>query len=113
MKHAIVLGTRETALAVTRSLGRRGVPVILSGPSDGIAARSRYCAAACLYPEQQPDGHYWEQLLLGRSTGLDGGVLLATCDEALQFVASHHRALAERYRLDMQAPELHLELLDK
>lgn len=113
MKPAIVLGTDVTALAVTRSLGRRGVPVVLSGPRGGIAARSRYCSASHEYAKGHSDGEYWRQLLLARDTKLVGGVLLTSCDAGLDFIARNHEALRSRYLLDMHQPELHLALLDK
>jgi D-aspartate ligase len=110
---AIVLGTDATALAVTRSLGRRGVPVILSGPQGGIAACSRYCSASHEYAKGYGDANYWRQLLLARETKLAGSVLLTSCDAGLDFIARNHEALRSRYLLDMHAPELHLALLDK
>ncbi len=114
MRQAILLGGRETALAVARSLGSRGVRVVVSGPVGGIALRSRFCAAAYTYVDPLKVAGYWGELLLGRdSTPLAGGVLLATCDEGLEFIAKNHAALGKRYRLDMHKPELHLALLDK
>lgn len=111
---AILLGSNDTALAVTRSLGRRGVPVAVSGPAGGLALRSRFCAAAYPYPDPLKSGGFWGELLLGGDAAkLAGRVLLATCDEGLEFVAKNHAALGRRYRLDMHTPELHLALLDK
>ena len=114
MTPAILLGSNETALAVTRSLGSHGVHVTVTGPVGGIALRSRFCAAAHSFPDPLKSGAFWGELLLGRDPApLAGGVLLATCDEGLEFVAKNHAALASRYRLDMHTPELHLALLDK
>lgn len=110
---AVLLGTGETALAVARSLGARGVPVIVSGPSAGTAARSRFCAATQLFDDPALAAASWTEWLLGRDAPLAGSVVLSTCDEGLDFVARHHAALAARYRLDMFQPGLHLALLDK
>lgn len=110
---ALLLGARETALAVVRSLGRRGVRVLVSGPKDGVAARSRYCAEA-LFHDAGRAAAFWKELLLGaRAKRLHGAVLLATNDEGLEFVAQHHAELAARYRLDMPDPAIQLALLDK
>jgi D-aspartate ligase len=114
MIDAILLGSQETALGVTRSLGRRGVRVTVSGPADGIALRSRYCAAAFVFPDAAHSAASWGEWLLGREgERLAGAVLLAACDEGLEFIARHYDALGARYRLDMRGPELHLALLDK
>lgn len=114
MPQAILLGAQETALAVARSLGRRGVRVVVSGPDGALAMRSRFCAEAHSFPDPLRASAFWEELLLRRAaTPLDGSVLLATCDEGLEFVATHHAPLARRYRLDMHQPQLHLALLDK
>ncbi len=114
MTPAIVLGSQVTALAVTRSLGARGVPVVVSGPASGVALRSRFCVSAHGFPDPLQSAAFWGELLLGRdASALDGHVLLAACDEGLEFVAMNHAALAGRYRLDMRKPELHLALLDK
>lgn len=110
---AILLGGRETALAVVRSLGRRGVRVLVSAPRDHVATRSRYCAEAATFAAGS-GAAYWSELLLGaRSERLHGAVLLATNDEGLEFVAQRHAELSRRYRLDMQAPQAQLALLDK
>jgi D-aspartate ligase len=113
VKHAILLGGHSTALAVARSLGSRGVPVVVSGLQSGIAMRSRFCAAAYTYPDPLQWAGFWKELLLGGEAPLAGGVLLATCDEAVEFIAKNHAPLAARYLLDMRRPELHLALLDK
>jgi D-aspartate ligase len=113
MKPAILLGGQETALAVARSLGSRGVHVVVSGPQSGIATHSRFCAAAYTYPDPLQCAGFWKELLLGREAALAGGVLLATCDEGLEFIAKNHAPLAARYLLDMRRPQLHLALLDK
>lgn len=110
----LLLGAQETALAVTRSLGRRGLRVLVSGEPAGVALRSRYCAERLVYPHARAAESYWGELLLGR----DGSrfaehVILPTCDEGIQFIAQHHSALRARYLLDMHAPRLQLELLDK
>lgn len=111
---AILLGGHETALAVARSLGRRGVRVLVSGPEGGLAMRSRFCAEARAFPDPLRASAFWEELLLGRdSMPPEGSVLLATCDEALEFIATRYTPLARRYRLDMHDPQLHLALLDK
>ena len=77
------------------------MPVVLSGPRGGIAARSRYCSASHEYAKGHSDGEYWRQLLLARDTKLVGGVLLTSCDAGLDFIARNHEALRSRYLLDI------------
>jgi predicted ATP-grasp superfamily ATP-dependent carboligase len=57
MPTAIVLdGDQRSALATVRSLGRRGVRVLVAGAgADCIAATSRYCAARLVSPDPDAD----------------------------------------------------------
>src|SRR5262245_15344765 len=51
-------GNERSALAATRSLGRRGVPVFVGAETpSSLAGASRYCRAAFTYPSPwtQPD----------------------------------------------------------
>jgi predicted ATP-grasp superfamily ATP-dependent carboligase len=59
-KRVLVLdGNQRSSLAVTRSLGRKGVPVIVGEQTRrSLAGASRYCAASVTYPApgSSPDG---------------------------------------------------------
>ena len=54
---AVVFGSDYRALGVVRSLGRRGIPVlVLSGGDDTLAAKSRYATDVVAAPRgRRPD----------------------------------------------------------
>jgi predicted ATP-grasp superfamily ATP-dependent carboligase len=58
-------GQQRAALAITRSLGRRGLRVWVSEEEPGsLAAASRYCAREVIYPSPYRDPSEFERFLL-------------------------------------------------
>lgn len=57
IRPALVLdGDTTAALAIVRSLGRRGVPVIVGAPTERpLASRSKYCRESWTYPDPATD----------------------------------------------------------
>jgi D-aspartate ligase len=109
-----VLGGQENAIAIARSLGRRGIRVTVSSRSHCLALRSRFCSTRLPVPDDVPSEEYWQHLLLDRRhPGLEGCVVLACSDEALEFIAAHQRDLETRYVLEENVPSLRRALLDK
>jgi D-aspartate ligase len=97
---AVVTGASYRALAVVRSLGRRGVPVRLLRTDDhAIAGHSRYAAATPGWAER--DGPARVELLreLAERERLAGWALIPTHDEEAALIARHHAELEEVYRL--------------
>jgi len=96
---ALVTGASYRALAVVRSLGRRGVRVRVVRTDDHtIAQRSRYAAAASMWPPDEHDRVGFLLELAGREH-LDGWVLIPTHDEEAAMIARHRDELATRYRV--------------
>ena len=96
---AVVLGSDYRALALVRSLGRRGIPVwVLAGGDDRLAAVSRYAMNTVELPDG--DEPVRDLLLeLSERRGLAGWVLFPTSDEAATLVADAHEHLAGCYAL--------------
>jgi predicted ATP-grasp superfamily ATP-dependent carboligase len=95
---AVVYGSDYRALGIVRSLGRRGIPVlVLSGGDDTLAARSRYATDVVPLPE----GCDPTLLLcdLAERFEIAGRVLFPTADESAAVVARAHDVLAERFLL--------------
>jgi D-aspartate ligase len=93
---AVVFGSDYRALGVVRSLGRRGIPVlVLSGGDDTLAAKSRYATDV----ESLPEGGDPTLLLCDLAERLDiaGWVLFPTADESAAVVAHSYNVLAERF----------------
>jgi D-aspartate ligase len=95
---AVVFGSDYRALGVVRSLGRRGIPVlVLSGRDDTLAAKSRYATDVVPLPE----GGDPTLLLcdLAERFEIADWVLFPTADESAAVVAHSYNVLAERFRL--------------
>jgi D-aspartate ligase len=110
----LVLGGQENALAIVRSLSARGVPVSLSASQTCWALRSRYCCQRYVVPRGESAADYWEKLLLGNTdAGLDGSVLFACSDDAIEFISARRDQLARRYLLDDHLASQQVAMLDK
>ncbi len=111
---ALILGGVENALSVTRSLGRRGVPVRVAASFHSAAIHSRYCTAAYPAPQGPSRADFWEDLLLGGGhPELNGSVVLPCDDFAIEFMASRREELARRYLVGDHVPSQQRALLDK
>src|SRR5215203_2887885 len=112
---AVVTGASYRALAVVRSLGRRGVPVrVVRSDEHALATASRYAGGPLAWPLDGPDSARVDYLLeLAEREGLDGWVLIPTHDEEAALVARHHARLAERYRLTTPSWEILRAAYDK
>jgi predicted ATP-grasp superfamily ATP-dependent carboligase len=108
----LTLGGDVNALALMRSLGRRGISVRAAGAPRPILS-SRYCSQGYPIPAATAEEAYAELLLSDRHPEIDGSVLLVCGDDAIGFVARNHGELERRYTLERHEPELQLCLLDK
>jgi D-aspartate ligase len=110
----LLLGGRENCLAVARNLGRRGIPVYVSGKAGCHAMYSRHCRRAFPVQRSDPAIHAWRRLLIDNPpVELAGAIVIAMCDESLEFLAGHHEELSGRYTLNPFVPELRRAMLDK
>ncbi len=110
----LILGGQENALAIVRSLSARGVRVSLSASQSCWALRSRYCSQRYPVPPGEAAPAYWEKLLLGSTNAaLDGSVLFACSDEAIDFMSARRDQLARRYLLDDHIASQQVAMLDK
>jgi len=95
---AVVVGGGPNGLSFVRSLGRRGVPVILFDGVGGIARHSRYAHAVSL-PGPLQFGDEWIDALERLALSLPGGAaLFATNDTLISLIARHEEQLARSYR---------------
>jgi len=114
LRPVLILGGQENALSIVRSLSARGVPVSVSASRTCWALRSRYCARRYVVPSGESAADYWEKLLLGNTDpALDGSVLFACSDEAIEFMSARRGELARRYLLDDQSASQQVAMLDK
>jgi D-aspartate ligase len=95
---AIVAGATYRALAVVRSLGRRGVRVcVLRTGADSLAGWSRYADRMIDWPRAGDAERCDHLLALADEHGLGGSVLIATDDEDAASIARQHPQLAEHF----------------
>jgi predicted ATP-grasp superfamily ATP-dependent carboligase len=110
----LVLGGKENSLSLVRHLGRCGITVRASGPSNCWGMYSRYCQESFPIPRGQSASLFWKNLLLSHDEErLHYHIIFACSDEAIEFIAEHRTELEQRYLLDEAVPELQRALLDK
>ncbi len=110
----LILGGSANTLSIARSLGKRGIEVMISVRRGSPAQFSRYVSGIFTFERQDDPAKYWARLLLENPPArLRGAVLLACNDEAVEFVAKNRSRLDKHFLLDDAEPELQLTLLDK
>ena len=97
---AIVLAADEKALGIVRSLGRRGIRVlVLRDGSELAATASRHAWRRASWRAGSADERVDALLELASRRGLEDFALFPTKDETLALVASHADRLSTCFRL--------------
>ena len=115
MPAALVFNCHITGLAVARSLGKRGVPVVgLDRDENGYGLHSKFTAVAgrCPYPLDDERG-FIEQLLEIGAELKRKAVLFPCLDEWVFAVARHRRELEEYFLIPFSEIETVERILDK
>jgi D-aspartate ligase len=112
---ALVFNCHITGLAVARSLGSKGVPVIgLDRDPSGYGLHSRYTTVAGRCPYPLDDEEAFIDLLVEIGQALDKkGVLFPCLDEWVFAVARHRRRLEEFFVLPFSDIDTVERILDK
>jgi D-aspartate ligase len=115
MPGALVFNCHITGLAVARSLGRRGVPVIgLDRDENGYGLHSRYTTVAGRCPYPLDDERGFIDLLMEIGSTLNRKAVLFPClDEWVFAVARHAKELGEYFILPFSDIETVERILDK
>lgn len=110
----LILGGKENALSLTRSLAKIGVTVSVSGLTDCWGLYSSFCSKRYLVPKGVQPREYWKGLLLGTNAYLNKQhVILPCCDASIEFLAEHETELRNRHIFDGNTKDQRLALLDK
>jgi len=110
----ILLGGSASTVAVARNLGRLGVHITASGPGRCRTLHSKYCRTALPVPAGKSSHEHWREILLSdQNPEMRGSIILAGCDEAVEFVEDNRDALKDWYILDDTDPELRRAMLNK
>jgi D-aspartate ligase len=97
---AVVIGGDYQGLGIVRSLGRRGVPVLVLDNEHSVARYSRYAKGAIHVAELRDEAATVAALVeLGRRRGLSGWVLFPTRDETVAALSRHRAELAPWFRV--------------
>ena len=97
---AVVIGGQHPGLGVARSLGSRGIPVIVVDDQPSIAAVSRYVTRFVRVRDLRDERRTVETLIgVARRFNLDRWVLFPTRDETVAACARHKTELAEFFRV--------------
>ncbi|GAC1564922.1 MAG: hypothetical protein NVS2B7_39020 [Herpetosiphon sp.] len=112
---AVTFNSHITGLAVARSLGRRGVPVIaLDRDPGGYALQSRYVTVAGLCPNVLADESGFISFLIEIGRTLEQRALLfPTNDEWVLAVNRHREALEPFFIFPFSGPQVVEPVLDK
>ena len=107
-------GGSQGELGVVRSLGRRGVRVVVVGEHESLSARSRYCAEAhqyrSLFDDSASGVAFLKELAAREPTP---PVLFPTADPDLVFISRNRDALGSSFRLFVSSEEIVENLIDK
>lgn len=110
-------GNERSALAVTRSLGRRGIPVFVGAEtSSSLSGVSRYCRESFVYPSPWTSPEEFRACLLNRAKRWGARVVFPMTDLAVEILGEsesrsgtsvvlpipsldHYRTLSNKYQL--------------
>ena len=107
-------GNERSTLAVTRSLGRRGMPVYVGAETPmSLAGSSRYCTQSFVYPSpwRDPDGYLAS--ILDAVARWDADAMFPMTDIAMEIVGEHQDRIRQSVALPIPKIEQYHQLSDK
>lgn len=108
----VMLGGDVNALSICRRLSSQGIKVYAIGQPNSPAKDSRFAEWVCVPGDATPQN--WARFLLCQeSDALEGAVLLAVSDDAIEVMAEYRDLLEQKYLLDDANPKAQLCMLDK
>src|SRR5262249_18769871 len=97
---AVVIGGDHPGLAIARSLGRRGFPVVVIDDQYSVSSFSRYVTRVVHVPDLKHEQASVDSILsVGHRLDLKGWVLFPTRDENVAAFSIHRDRLAEFFRV--------------
>ncbi len=111
---ALVVGGDYQGLGIARSLGRRGIPVVVLDDERSIARASRYVRKSVRVPALRDAGETVDALLeVNERLGLEGWVLFPTREETVAAISANRERLLESYRVPTPSWETVRQAWDK
>lgn len=103
---ALVIGGDHPGLAVVRSLGGRGIPVVVVDDQISVSKFSRFAARVVRVKELRDERKTVDAVLeIGKRFGLNGWVLFPTRDETVAAFSRYREELAAFFRVTTPAWE--------
>jgi predicted ATP-grasp superfamily ATP-dependent carboligase len=104
METIVLDGNQRPALAITRSLGTRGIRVTVGSESNpSLASSSRFCARSFVYPSpyQDPDGFF--QVVLAQTRRFRRAILIPVTDVTISEILRRRGEFAEGIGIPFEA----------
>jgi len=97
---AIVIGGEHPGLGIARSLGRRGITIVVIDDQRSISEFSRYVTRVVRVKDLLDEHNAVESVMeVGQRYGLEGWVLFPTRDETVAAFSRHRDRLAKFFRV--------------
>jgi predicted ATP-grasp superfamily ATP-dependent carboligase len=97
---AIVIGGDYQGLGIVRSLGRRGVEVVVIDDERSISRHSRYVSGSYQFPDLRTEEQTVSALLsVARRRDLEGWVVYPTREETVAALSRNRAGLSEHFRI--------------
>jgi D-aspartate ligase len=111
---AIVFLCYVNGLAIIRSLGRRGVPVVaVDYNKESLGFSSKYTSESIIAPDPKVDREEFLSFLFEKSSEWAGSVLIPTHDDELIIFSSHKEELSKYYIVPVPDWETTKKIVDK
>ncbi|MBX9711798.1 MAG: ATP-grasp domain-containing protein [Xanthobacteraceae bacterium] len=95
----VILGGAHNALALARSFGRKGIPVVLVSDDHPLPSFSRYVHRSLDWPgATAPDAAAW-LLAFAAQNGFQSWLLLPCADNEVRLVAENHTLLSASFQV--------------
>src|ERR1700683_2296182 len=97
---AVVIGGEHPGLGIARSLGRRGIPIVVIDDQHSVSQFSKYVTRVVRVKDLRDEEKTVESVMqVGQQCGLKGWVLYPTRDETVAAFSRHRDRLAEFFRV--------------
>ena len=107
-------GNERSALAVTRSLGQRGVPVYVGAETSvSLAGTSKYCTQSFVYPSPWSHPEEYVACLLEIARQWNATVLFPMTDLAVELIGEHKERVGLAVILPIPSLKQYRKLSDK
>ena len=116
MKQGVLVtdGDERSTLAVTRSLGRQGVPVFVGAEAAGsLAGSSRYCTQSFTYPSPWLDPEGYLACLAKKAAEFDATAIFPMTEIAMELIGERRADLTKIAALPFPALDQYHLLSDK